>query len=70
MIVKNSIRFNERIIMAVTRDDDFVSQAAGEWRNSAERIIAIIREFLFYSILFLLYFFYDYEEQLINKFHD
>jgi hypothetical protein len=46
MIVKNSILFNERIMMAVTREDDFVSQAAGEWRNSSEQIIAIIREFL------------------------
>jgi hypothetical protein len=57
MIVKNSILFNERIMMAVTREDDFVSQAAGEWRNSSEQIIAIIRDFLKekYSILTILF---------------
>jgi hypothetical protein len=48
--------------MAITREDDFVSRGAGEWLNSSERAIGIIRE----SIL---YFFYDYEEKLINKFH-
>jgi hypothetical protein len=26
------------------KHDDFVSRAAGEWRNSSERVIAIIRE--------------------------
>jgi hypothetical protein len=26
--------------MAITREEDFVSRAAGEWRNSSERIIA------------------------------
>jgi hypothetical protein len=31
-------------MMAITRDVDFVSRAAGEWRNSSERVIAIIRE--------------------------
>jgi hypothetical protein len=31
-------------MMAITREDDFVSRAAGEWRNSSERVIAIIRE--------------------------
>jgi hypothetical protein len=30
--------------MAITREDDFVSRAAGEWRNSPERVIAFIRE--------------------------
>jgi hypothetical protein len=54
---------NERIMMAITRDDDFVSRAAGEWRNPSERVIAIIRE------LNTNFFFYDYEEKLINKFH-
>jgi hypothetical protein len=29
MIVDNSILFNERIMMATTREDDFVSRAAG-----------------------------------------
>jgi hypothetical protein len=29
-------------MMAITREDDFVSRAAGEWRNSSERVIAII----------------------------
>jgi hypothetical protein len=29
-------------MMAITPEDDFVSRAAGEWRNSSER--AIIRE--------------------------
>jgi hypothetical protein len=47
--------------MAVIRDDDFVSRAEGEWRNSTERIIAII-----YRIL---YFLYDNEEKLKNKSH-
>jgi hypothetical protein len=37
--------------MAITREDDFVSRAAGEWRNSSERVIAIIREVFFFSIL-------------------
>jgi hypothetical protein len=27
-----NILFDERIMMAVTREDDFVSRAAGEWR--------------------------------------
>jgi hypothetical protein len=46
----------------ITRENDFVSRAAGEWRNSSERVIAIISNRI-------LYFFYDYEEKLINKFH-
>jgi hypothetical protein len=29
MIVDNSILFNERIMMAITREEDFVSRAAG-----------------------------------------
>jgi abortive infection bacteriophage resistance protein len=29
----NSILFNERIMMAITREDDFVSRGEGEWRN-------------------------------------
>jgi hypothetical protein len=52
----NSILFNELIMMGIIREDDFVSRAAGEWRNSsANRIV--------------LYFFYDYEEKLINNLH-
>jgi hypothetical protein len=35
--------------MAITREDDFVSRAAGEWRNSSERVIAIIREVFFFQ---------------------
>jgi hypothetical protein len=31
-------------MMAITREDDFVSRAAGEWRNSSVRVVAIIRE--------------------------
>jgi hypothetical protein len=31
-------------MMAITREKVFVSRAAGEWRNSCERVIAIIRE--------------------------
>jgi hypothetical protein len=31
-------------MMAVTREKDFVSRASGEWRNSFERVIDIIRE--------------------------
>jgi hypothetical protein len=30
--------------MATTRENDFESRAAGEWRNSSEGVIAIIRE--------------------------
>jgi hypothetical protein len=40
----NSILFNERIMMAITREDDFEKRGAGEWRNLSERVIAIIRE--------------------------
>jgi hypothetical protein len=29
-------------MMAITHEDDFVSRAAGEWRNSSKRVIAII----------------------------
>jgi hypothetical protein len=29
-------------MMTVTREDDFVSRAAGEWRNSSERVITTI----------------------------
>jgi hypothetical protein len=46
----NSILFNERIMMAITHEDDFESRAAAEWRNSSERVITIIREI---HILFL-----------------
>jgi hypothetical protein len=48
-------------MMAITRENDFASRAAGEWRNSSEQVIAIIREYnttLFY-----------YEKKLINMFH-
>jgi hypothetical protein len=31
-------------MMAITREDDFVSRVAGEWRNSSERVMAIICE--------------------------
>jgi hypothetical protein len=27
-------------MMAIIREDDFVSRAAGEWRNLSERVIA------------------------------
>jgi hypothetical protein len=40
-------------MMASTREDDFVSRAAGEWYNS--------------PVSRILYFLYDYEEKLINK---
>jgi hypothetical protein len=43
--LENSILFNERTMIAITREDDFVSRAAGEWRNASERAIAIIREY-------------------------
>jgi hypothetical protein len=52
----NSILFNELIMMGITREDDFVSRAAGEWRNSSANSI-------------VLYFLYDYEEKLINNLH-
>jgi hypothetical protein len=26
-------------MLAITREDDFVSRAAAEWRNSSERVI-------------------------------
>jgi hypothetical protein len=29
-------------MMAITREDDFLSRAAGEWLNSSERVIAIM----------------------------
>jgi hypothetical protein len=38
-------------MMAITRTVDYVSRAASEWRNSSERVIAIIREWN--TILFL-----------------
>jgi hypothetical protein len=31
-------------MMAITCEDDFVSRSAGEWRNSSERVLAVIRE--------------------------
>jgi hypothetical protein len=31
-------------MMAITGEDDFGSRVAGEWRNSSERVIAIISE--------------------------
>jgi hypothetical protein len=31
-------------MMSITREDDFVSGAVGEWRNLSERVIAIIGE--------------------------
>jgi hypothetical protein len=37
--------------MAIIREDDFVSRAAGEWRNLSQRVIAVIREYN--TILFL-----------------
>jgi hypothetical protein len=48
-------------MMAITREDNFLSRAAGEWRNSSERVVAIISQPpIEYSV---------YEEKLINKFH-
>jgi hypothetical protein len=45
LIHRSSLLFNERIMMPITHHEvDFVSRAAGEWRNSSERVIAIIRE--------------------------
>jgi hypothetical protein len=29
-------------MMAITREDDFVSRAAGEWRNLPERVMATV----------------------------
>jgi hypothetical protein len=31
-------------MMAITREDDFVSRAEGEWRKSSKRLIDIIGE--------------------------
>jgi hypothetical protein len=31
-------------MMAITREDDFVSRAEGEWLNSSERLIDVIGE--------------------------
>jgi hypothetical protein len=31
-------------MMSITREDDFVSRAVGEWSNLSERVIAIIGE--------------------------
>jgi hypothetical protein len=31
-------------MIAITRKDDFVSRGVGEWRNSSEQVIGIIRE--------------------------
>jgi hypothetical protein len=44
---------HERIMITIIPGDDFVShtQAEGEWRNSSERVTAIIREYN--TILFL-----------------
>jgi hypothetical protein len=41
--MSNSILFNERIMMAITREMT-LRCPAGEWRNSSERVIAIIRK--------------------------
>jgi hypothetical protein len=54
-----SILFTERIMMAITREGDFLSRGEGEWRNSSEPL----------SASRILYFFYDCEKKLINKFH-
>jgi hypothetical protein len=40
----NGIVFIEWIMKAITRANDFVSRAVGEWRNSSERVISVIRE--------------------------
>jgi hypothetical protein len=40
ILCSDPVLLNERILMAITREKDFVSRAAGEWRNSSERIIA------------------------------
>jgi hypothetical protein len=31
-------------MMRITREDDFVSRVEGDWRNSSELVIAIIRK--------------------------
>jgi hypothetical protein len=41
MILHNSILLNKQIMMAITREDDFVSRAAGEWRYSPERVMPL-----------------------------
>jgi hypothetical protein len=38
------ILFNERIMMRITREDEFVSRVEGDWRNSSELVIAITRK--------------------------
>jgi hypothetical protein len=38
-------------MMAITRWDDFVSRAEGEWRHLSEPVMAIVREWN--TILFL-----------------
>jgi hypothetical protein len=43
-ILFNSILFNERIMITIICEDNFVSRAAGELRNSPEGVIPIIRE--------------------------
>jgi hypothetical protein len=40
-------------MIAITREDDFVSRVEGEWRNSSERIP---------RVEYYIYFFYGYEE--------
>jgi hypothetical protein len=40
-------------MLAITPEDYFMSRAAGEWRNSLERVITII------------HFFYNYHEKLL-----
>jgi hypothetical protein len=42
--MNNRILLNEQIMMAITCEHDFMSRAAGEWRNSSERLIVFIRE--------------------------
>jgi hypothetical protein len=48
-----------------TREDDIVSRAVGEWRNSSERVC----NSHYPRVEYILYFFYDAEEKLINKFY-
>jgi hypothetical protein len=43
-LIMNWIVFNKRIMIAITREDYFVSGTAGECRNLSERVVAIIPE--------------------------
>jgi hypothetical protein len=49
-----SILFNERITMATTRVDDFVSRAAGEWRKSSNHFLTSRLPSVYNTIICLL----------------